>query len=195
MSGSGEGQYPDVWSVYLASQDLGATVQAVAEAGGQLLTEPVRLDGRGSMALFLDPGGAAVGAWQPAAHQGFGLTAEAGAPVWFELATREYEAAVRFYAAAFGWQPEQMSDTDQFRYTLNGPFDRATAGIYDAGEALPEGDPSHWMVYLGAPDTDDAVQRVRELGGSVRRAPWDSPYGRMAQIADPTGAVFAIVAV
>jgi uncharacterized protein len=189
------GQYPDAWSTYLASEDIAATARAVTDAGGQVLVQPRQVGAQGSMAAFRDPGGALVCAWQPEVHQGFGLSAEAGAPCWFELLATDYAAAVAFYARAFGWKPQTMSDSEEFRYTLNSPYQDSTAGIFDARGSLPAGATSHWLVYLGAPDTDDAVQRVQDLGGTVRRPPWDSPYGRLAQIADPAGAVFMLISI
>ena len=35
------------------------------------------------------------------------VTAEAGTPVWHQLTTRDYRAAVDFYREIFGWQTEQ----------------------------------------------------------------------------------------
>ncbi|MFD1213840.1 VOC family protein [Arthrobacter sp. GCM10027362] len=187
--------FADAWAVYLASEDAAATARAVTEAGGRLLVGPVRVGMQGTMAAFADPGGAVVCAWQPEIHQGFGLSAEAGAPCWFELLAADYEAAVAFYTRAFGWKTETMSDTDELRYTLNSPYGDSTAGILDAKASLPAGATSHWVVYLGVPDTDDAVRRAQELGGTAMRPAWDSPYGRLAQVADPTGAVFMLISV
>src|SRR3954453_75571 len=95
------GQHPDAWSTYLASEDAAATARAVTDAGGRVLAEPRQVGTQGTMAVFADPGGAVVCAWQPEAHQGFGLSAEAGAPCWFELLATDYEAAVAFYTRAF----------------------------------------------------------------------------------------------
>ena len=47
-------------------------------------------------------------------------------------------------------------------------------------------------MYLAVANADDGAAKVLELGGTVLREPWDSPYGRMAQVADPTGAAFKI---
>ncbi len=41
-------------------------------------------------------------------------------------------------------------------------------------------------------DADAAATRAAELGGSVIRPPWETPYGRMAVLADDQGAVFAV---
>lgn len=188
-----QGQFPDAWATYLATEDIAATARKVAEAGGRVLREPTQVGEQGSLAVFADPGGAVVCGWQPEVHQGFGLSAEPGAPCWFELLATDYNAAVSFYTRAFGWKPETMSDTEELRYTLNRPSRDSTAGILDAKDTLPAGASSHWLLYLGTPDTDTAVQRVQELGGTVLRAPWNSPYGRMAQVADPTGAAFMLM--
>jgi uncharacterized protein len=183
---------PDSWSVYLSCQDVSATANAAVEAGGRILAKPMKVGDQGSMAIFLDPTGAVIGAWQPDQMTGFGREGDEGAPAWFELSTRDHDTAVGFYEKVFGWKTEEMSDAADFRYTLNAPFEESSAGIYDAAAHLPAGAPSTWQVYLAAGNADDGAARVLELGGTVLREPWDSPYGRMAQVADPTGAAFMI---
>jgi len=42
-------------------------------------------------------------------------------------------------------------------------------------------------------NTDAAVERIVELGGSVMRPPADMPYGRHADVADPQGAMFSVI--
>lgn len=68
------------------------------------------------------------------------------------------------------------------------------AGIMDAGVFLPEGVPAHWSIYFGVDDTDRALARVVELGGSIVMPAEDTPYGRLAQASDPTRANFKLVA-
>lgn len=68
------------------------------------------------------------------------------------------------------------------------------AGIMDAANFLPEGVPAHWSIYFGVADTDAALTTVVELGGSIVMPAEDSPFGRLAQVADPTGAGFKLVA-
>ena len=43
-------------------------------------------------------------------------------------------------------------------------------------------------------DTDAALERIVELGGSVAMPAENTPFGRLAQAADPTGALFKLVA-
>jgi predicted enzyme related to lactoylglutathione lyase len=64
----------------------------------------------------------------------------------------------------------------------------------DASAFLPEGLPAHWSVYFGVEDTDAALARIAELGGAVVEPATDTPYGRLAQAADPAGARFKLVA-
>ncbi|HET9255432.1 MAG TPA: VOC family protein [Pseudonocardiaceae bacterium] len=187
-------EMPDVWSIYLAVDDAKATADAAAGHGGQVLVAAMDVAELGAMAVLSDPGRAAVGIWQPGSHQGFGVLNEAGAPSWFELHTRDYEAALTFYREVFGWDTQALSDTAEFRYTLLKHGEDQLAGVMDASGFLPEGVPSHWSVYFGVEDADAALARIVELGGSIVAAAQDTPYGRLATAADPTGAQFKLVA-
>jgi predicted enzyme related to lactoylglutathione lyase len=189
----GEG-VPDVWSVYLASDDARKTVEVAAANGGQVHVAAMDVGDLGTMAVLGDPGGAAIGVWQPGAHAGFGLLAEPGTPSWFELHTRDYPAAVAFYRDVFGWDTHVASDTPEFRYTTLGQGDGQLAGIMDASAFLPDGVPAQWYVYFGVADTDAALAKIVELGGTVVMAAEDTPYGRLATAADPSGATFKLVA-
>jgi predicted enzyme related to lactoylglutathione lyase len=60
----------------------------------------------------------------------------------------------------------------------------------DGRRYLAEGQPSDWCVFLGADDVDKTVQAVLDNGGSVHRGAEDTPYGRLAAVADATGASF-----
>lgn len=185
---------PDGWTIYLATDDIKATVDAAADNGGQVLMPPMDVMDLGRMAIITDPGGAVVGAWEPGRHKGFGIYGEPGTPSWFELHAREYDLTVAFYRVVFGWETHVMSDTPEFRYTTLGEGEDQLAGIMDASAFLPEGAPAHWYVYFGVEDTDSALARIGFLGGRVVTPAEDTPYGRIATAADPTGAQFKLVA-
>lgn len=186
---------PDAWSVYLATQDAKATADAAAAHGGQVHLAAMKVMDLGSMAVLGDPGGAGIGVWQPGTHRGFGVLAEAGAPCWFELHTRDYDTSVDFYRTVFGWPTQVASDTPEFRYTTLGEGDNQLAGVMDVSNFPAEDFPVGWSVYFGVEDTDAALARVVELGGSILQGAKDSPFGRLAQCADPTGASFKLVSV
>ena len=52
--------------------------------------------------------------------------------------------------------------------------------------------PPSWNVYFDTDDVDQTIAAVTSLGGSVLQPVMDTPYGRLAQVSDPQGAVFSI---
>ncbi|MDQ1516185.1 MAG: uncharacterized protein QOE80_2015 [Actinomycetota bacterium] len=193
MRNDGEAGIPDHWNVYLAVEDAEATVATATAHGGGVIVPPMAVADLGTMAVITDAGGAAIGLWQPGTHKGIGIIAEPGAPAWFELHTRDYDASVEFYKDVFGWDAHTMSDTPEFRYTTLGEGEGALAGLMDSTGFLPEGVPAHWAVYLRVADTDAAVKTAVDLGGAVIMPAEDTPYGRIALVSDPTGAQFRLV--
>jgi hypothetical protein len=193
MKNDGQSGSPDVWSVYLATQDVRATAEAAVANGGQVVVPAMEVMELGSMAVLTDVGGATISAWQPGTHKGFGVLREPGTPYWFELQTRDYDASVKFYEAVFAWDAHTRSDTPELRYTTLGEGESSLAGIIDATSFLPEDVPAHWQVMFAVEDADAALATAAELGGSALAPAQDTPYGRVAQAADPTGASFRII--
>lgn len=185
---------PDVWSTYLLSDDATATAASVTANGGQVYVEPMDVPEQGHMAVFADASGAAIGVWQPREMKGYEIVAEPGAAAWHELHTKDYDSAVKFYQDVFTWDTEVMSDTPEFRYTTLGAGDSAKAGIMDASGYLPAEVPSHWQIYFNVEDADASIEKAVALGATVLEGPEDSPFGRLASLADPTGAMFKIIA-
>jgi hypothetical protein len=184
---------PDSWNIYLASPDARRTLEAVHAAGGQVVVPAMDVADLGTMAIVIDPGGAGIGVWEPKAHRGFGRYGEPGTPAWFDLQTRDYMTSVAFYRDAFVWTTHTHSDTPEFRYTTLMVGDEELAGIMDAAAALPADAPARWRVVFAVSDTDASLEQIVGLGGAVVVPASDSPYGRLASVADPTGAHFALV--
>lgn len=191
-SNTGDGTTTDLWRVYLETSDVETTAQAITGAGGLVLDGPHQVGPLGSMLLAEDNDRGIVGAWQRGENRGFQIVAEAGAPAWFELHTTSYDDAVQFYQQAFGWQTNTMADSGGFRYTQLLVDGQPYAGILDA-QAIRAGEPAAWMIYFAVDDVDAALVTVDELGGGVVDPAVDSPFGRMATITDPTGAVLKLV--
>jgi uncharacterized protein len=194
MTNDGSTGTPDVWSVYLASVDAAATVDAASAHGGQVVVPVMPVMDLGTMAVVTDPGGAAIGVWQPGLHKGFGIYDEPNTPGWFELHTRDYDASVAFYRDVFKWDAHAVSDAPEFRYTTLGEGDGQRAGIMDGSAYLPAGLPAAWSVYFRVDDTDAALSRIGRLGGAVTEPAQDTPYGRLAAATDPTGVRFKLMA-
>ncbi len=187
------GGVADVWSIYLATDDAQKTADAAQAEGGRGHVPSMRVGDLGTMGLLSDPGGAGVGLWQPAAFGGFEASGTAGTPSWFEVHTRDYDRVVAFYRDVFRWDTHAVSATPEFRYTVLHAGGQWRAGIMDA-TVLPEQAPAHWAIYFGVDDTDAALARTVELGGSVVMPAEDTPYGRLAGARDATGALFKLVA-
>jgi len=184
---------PSSWSIYLCTPDIDETARRATEAGGRLVFGPNPVGEMGRMAVLVDSAGATVCAWQPTSFDTPGIRPGVlGTPAWYETLSRDYAASVDFYTRVFEWDAHTMSDTDEFRYTTHGRDDAAVAGIMDAAEILPDGTPSLWQVYIQVADADATVARAAELGGAVVREPRDTPYGRVAAVSDPSGAVICV---
>ncbi len=192
MRNHGEAGTPDLWSIYLATDDALKVQEAAVARGGTVIVPAMEVMSLGSMVVVTDPGGAAIGGWQSGEHRGFGLFNEPGTPSWFELHTRSYDDSIPFYEDVFKWDAHVMSDEPTFRYTTYGEGQDSLAGIMDASGFLPEGVPSHWSVYFEVEDVDTSLAKVAELGGSTVTPGEDTPYGRLATAVDPTGALFKL---
>ncbi|NLG55256.1 MAG: VOC family protein [Rhodococcus sp.] len=187
--------YSDVWIPSLSSADAAATVTRIAELGGQILQAPTAVGDQGTAALIADSAGAAVGVWQAGTFTGFELVDEPGAPVWHECMSRDFARSKVFYSGVFGWHWELLDDSERFRYAQAVKDEQMIAGLMDASRMLPYGVPSFWQSYIGVDDTDQALAKVTDLGGDILRGPDDSPFGRLAAIADPAGASIQIASV
>jgi predicted enzyme related to lactoylglutathione lyase len=183
---------PPVWSVYLWSDDADATARRIEQHGGKLLAGPVDIPGQGRMVFAFDPGGAAFGVWQPQSHHGAQLYAEPGALSWAEIHTHEPAQVDTFYLGLFGYRQEQIGQPPAFDYATYRVGGETVCGRLKMGPEFGAA-PSYWVAYFGVDDCDSAVGRVTAAGGRVDVPPFDSPYGRIAIIADPGGAKFCLV--
>ncbi len=184
---------PPVWSTYVHSQDADETVQSTKEAGGEVLMGPMDVMGQGRVAVLRDPTGAYISIWQPQLHQGAELVNEPGSFSWSELYTRDMPTAKAFYEKVFKWECEDTDMGEGTPYTLFKVDGRAIGGGMDMTKMLPESVPPHWLVYFTVTDTDEKVEKAKELGGKILAGPQPTPMGPMAVIEDPAGAVFAII--
>lgn len=192
MNNDGSTGAPDAWFIYLATDDINAAAEAVSPSGGQVVVPPMPVMDLGSMSVIADPSGAGIGAWQPGTHKGFTLMGEPGTPNWFELHTRSYDSALEFYRTVFKWDTQTMSDEPTFRYTVQMANGEQVAGVMDAS-VFPDNAPLGWSIYFGVEDVDATLAKIVQLGGAIVLPAEDTPYGRLAQATDPTGALFKVM--
>ena len=184
---------PSAWTAYFASSDVDATAAKIKSAGGTVMMEPMDVMDAGRMLFAADTTGATFGVWQAGNHSGAQVVNVPGAFTWCEHMSFDFEAAKAFYAGVFGYEYGDMS-SDGFSYaTLLISGQQVVGGIGAYPEGADRAHPAFWGVYFGTRDTDKAVELVTSHGGSVVRAASDSPYGRMAIVADNQGAVFSLI--
>ncbi|WP_441249940.1 VOC family protein [Kitasatospora sp. McL0602] len=178
-------RHPVEWTTYFAVDDADAVSQRVHECGGTVAVGPLQAEHAGRLAIAADLSGAAFGLWQGEEHLGWEVTGEPGAPVWNELLTADEPSATAFYRAVLGsvLTPGEDGTT---RLLIDG---RPVAAIRLTTEGRG------WRVHFGTADCDLTARRAEELGGRVLLAPQDTPYGRMARLADPQGGRFVVVQV
>ncbi len=130
-----------------------------------------------------------------------------GAPCWTDLWTSDVEGGRRSSRDLFGWearepdpvhgghflftvQAQAMPAAPKMQYsTITSAWsDTVRAGIMGAAAFLPSGVAARWSTDWEVADVDAAVTRLTALGGEVQAEPHDSPHGRIAAVADPTGA-------
>jgi predicted enzyme related to lactoylglutathione lyase len=194
VAGIGQQQNPGppVWATYIAVANADAAAAKVTAAGGQTLVPPMDVLDVGRMAVFTDPVGAAFSVWQAGTHPGAELVNEPGTWSWSELLTTDVPASKAFYGAVFGWGAETHGDGPgaYTEWKVNG---RSVGGMMQKPPMMPAEVPPFWAVYFSVADTEAAVARVTELGGSLVVPPMDVEPGRFATVADPTGATFNVI--
>lgn len=184
------GDAPPMWTTYVTVADADAREAAARLAGAEILLQPRDVLGEGRVAVIFDPSGAVLALWEPGDHKGAQLVDEPGTLAWTELATRDPEACTAFYGTLFGWTAEDASSGHTATFALDG---RPVAGLVRMTDAWPAEIPAHWMPYFAVEDADAAADHARALGGAVAIAPFGTPRGRIAVIADPHGAVFSVI--
>lgn len=202
LAAKGDGRMPTAWGVYFATADVVALAARIEDAGGRVIVQPVRVGTAGITALAADPGGAVFGLWQAEERPGFEKQGRPGSFCWTEVYTRprDKDAVDAFYETVFGYRTRDVDDpTVDFRIwspaaTARGGEGTPIGGRSVISDAFPAEMPAHFLVYFAVEDCDDTVARALRLGGRVTEEPFDTPYGRIALIADNQGAVFAVLA-
>jgi len=176
---------PPNWLSYIAVASADDAAAKAESLGGHLMMKPFDVMDLGRMALVVDPQGAPFAVWQPKANPGVGVRDESGTLCWNELATRDVEAARKFYASLFGWAPKVSPE-----YTEWHVGSKAIGGLMKA--SAPE-IPPHWLVYFMVDDVDASTKKAKSLGARTYVEPMDIPkVGRFSVVADPHGASFAL---
>ncbi|MGY8678223.1 VOC family protein [Bradyrhizobium sp. UFLA05-153] len=112
---------------------------------------------------------------------------------WYELMTTDVVAASAFYGKVVGWDVKDAS-TAGFAYTVVTAGDSPVGGLMELPEEGQQlGATPRWVGYVSVDDMDTKAAQIRRLGGAILVSQTDSNIGRIAVVADPQGATFALV--
>jgi uncharacterized protein len=183
---------PTAWSLYLLTDDAAALGERVAAAGGTVIVPAMSIGDVGRMAVFQDPAGAFISAWEPNTMAGF-HTGFSGAFGWAELNARGLERDLAFYGDLFGWGTKTSPMPDGTTYTEFQLEGESFAGAMEMNPGMPAEMPSYWLVYFTVDDVAATFSRALAAGGKEMLPPAPMPGGQFAILQDPQGAAFGVL--
>ncbi|WP_330294452.1 VOC family protein [Streptomyces sp. NBC_00503] len=183
------------WTVYFQSEDVDATTKGVRDGGGTVRVEPMDVMGEGWLAQYTDQQGADFAIWKPTKTPGLGVTSADNTLCWVELHVPDPLAAVEFYGTLFGMRSQDMDAPGMTYRVLSIADGDQQDGSFGGVAPLMEGETNaRWVPYFAVADVDAVVGTARTSGGTVLMPGADVPdVGRIAWLADPSGAVFALL--
>jgi len=180
---------PPHWKLYITVESADATAERAAKAGGKLLAPAVDVTDIGRMAVIQDPTGAIFSIWQARKSYGFQLAGEPGTHCWADLNTPDPARARQFYAEVFGWKFVEDSQTGYLRIQNGSEFIGGVPPVHTQNARMP----AHWLTYFLVANCDATASKAKDLGGKFCLPPTTMEnIGRIAILADPQGAAFAI---
>ena len=176
---------PPCWNSYVAVANVEDAAEKAAGMGGTVIVPPMDVMEFGRMASIIDPTGGALGLWEAKTHIGAELIGEPGAFCWAELYTYDTKAASNFYSGLFGWEVQQVQGAAGLPYNLFTSGGAPAAGMLAIQPIWGEV-PPNWTVYFAVENLDEALEKVKAMGGSVQVQPMSIPtIGRLTLITDP----------
>jgi predicted enzyme related to lactoylglutathione lyase len=183
---------PASWITHVRVESADDAAREVEAAGGTILLDAFDAEPAGRLAVVADPTGATFCVWEAGIRDGAQLVNEPGAWAMSALQTTDPQAALEFYGAVFGWEPEPFGPITLLRLpgyvggTEQQPVPRDVVAV------LMPGDAAQWGVDFWVADADATAARAAELGGTTVVPPHDEPGFRNAVLADPAGATFSV---
>ncbi len=185
---------PSHWLAYILVEDVAATAEKAKSLGGEIVVPPMDVQDHGRMAVLKEPSGATFAVWQALSHVGAPVMAPThGVPCWYELASADVGKSGAFLTALFGWTQKSKNAGTDAAYHEFFADEECVGGMLQMDERW-QGAPAHYMTYFTVDDCDASVAQATALGGAVHVPPSDIPtVGRFSIVADPTGAMCALI--
>lgn len=189
------------WQIFFGTDDIAGAIAHAASLGATPVMPPMPVVIGGELtttiAVLIDPTGAAFGIAEPGTHKGFKAPqldagVPDGTPTWFELMSRDPRASAEFYAALTGAQINEAPESPMPYWVLS--IDGLDfAGIMGFPPDVPDEVPPYWSPYFAVADVDAATERARAAGATVLMGPENVGPGRLAMLLDPENAAFNVM--
>jgi len=114
--------------------------------------------------------------------------------IWYELMTRDPDAAKEFYDDVVGWNIGAQAP-GSLDYRMIDAGDGFVGGVFTLTDDMCEqGARPFWMGYVGVDDIDATLSKLQALNGAVLMPLNDIPeVGKIAMVADPLGTPFYVM--
>src|SRR6202162_42881 len=189
---TGEHSQP-AWLSFIAVRDVDATRDLAVQHGARVVFPPRSVQDRGRQAVFADPQGAVFAVLASSSGDPPDVLAEPGEWIWSSLITRDPDAGAAFYQTLFDYEVFALPADEGAQHLLfaTDNYARASANSWPANK--PNIHP-HWLNYVRVEDADKTAAKAVALGGRILVEPrLDRHGGKVAVIADPTGAAFGLL--
>jgi predicted enzyme related to lactoylglutathione lyase len=190
LAPAGEQRQPG-WLTFIGASDVEATRRQIVQLGGQVLFAPHAVPQRGQQAVFADPQGAVFAVLASSSGDPPDVLASPGEWIWSSLLAQDPGTDAAFYQSVFGYEVFDSSSDDGSEHLILSSEDYARASV----NGLPPGHRHpHWLNFVRVLDTLQMTTTVTQLGGRVLVEPRiDRHGGRVAVVADPSGAPFGLL--
>jgi predicted enzyme related to lactoylglutathione lyase len=178
------------WISAISSQDSKLLESEMKALGGSVLIAAKYLKGKGTQAVYSDPQGAVFSVLKPDKPYSAKDPVKDGEFFWQDLFVKNPEAASEFYAKLFGYETH-LQDFEGLSRVVLSSADFSQAGI----DKLPDGvQRAGWLPYVLVDDVPGTINKAIASGGKSLLAPSGALLnGKMAVIADPSGAVIGLI--
>jgi predicted enzyme related to lactoylglutathione lyase len=181
------------WLGFIAVNDVDAAKQMTIAQGGRVLSEPRVYPGRGRQAVLADPQGAIFAVLASSSGDPPDMLASPGEWIWSSVIATDPGADAAFYQTVFGYDVFDAENNDGSEHLILATEEYARASVNGLPDNASHRHP-HWLNFVRVVDAVQMAAKVSELGGRVLVEPRvDRHGGRVAVVADPSGAPFGLL--